>query len=77
MVGIPTKPSHATPKKWVEDNFTVYEHIVSFSVYDYAFISCSFIVYSTQSTPFTAESSSTDAFFIAFNFLISNENEWK
>ena len=78
MVAIPKKPSHATPKKWVEDNFTVYKHIVSFSVYDNAFISCSFIVYSSQSTPFTAKTLPNGAYVgrsgDLYNLLISNEN---
>ena len=78
MVAIPKKPSHATPKKWVEDNFTVYKHIVSFSVYDYAFISCSFIVYSSQSTPFTAETLPNGMYVgysdDRYNFLITNFN---
>lgn len=29
ITGIPYKPKHATPKKWVEDNFTVYKHFVN------------------------------------------------
>lgn len=77
MVAIPKKPSHATPKKWVEDNFTVYKHIVSFRVYDNMFIDGKFIVYSSQATPFTT--TLPNGVYAGwcddgYNFLISNRN---
>ena len=52
-VGIPSKPSHATPKKWVEDNFTVYKHLILFATSD-ASPEYRLEVYSTNSTPFTS-----------------------
>ena len=78
MVGIPKKPSHATPKKWVEDNFTIYKHIVSFRVYDNMFIDGKFIVYSSQATPFTTKTLPNGVYVgwsgDGYHFLISNEN---
>ena len=78
MVAIPKKPSHATPKKWVEDNFTIYKHIVSFRVYDNMFIDGKFIVYSSQATPFTTKKLPNGVYVgwsgDGYNFLISNEN---
>lgn len=77
MVAIPKKPSHATPKKWVEDNFTIYKHIVSFRVDDNMFIDCHFVVYSSQATPFTT--TLPNGVYVGwsgdlYNFIISNNN---
>jgi hypothetical protein len=56
----------------------VYQHTVSFSVYDYRFIACQFIVYSSQSTPFTAETLPNGVYVgwsgDGYNLLISNDN---
>lgn len=52
MVGIPKKPSHATPKKWVEDNFTVYKHLIQLNMGE-GVIPHIFYVLSTRSTPYT------------------------
>lgn len=50
MVAIPNKPSHATPKKWVEDNFTVYKHLIQLNMGGIPHI---FNVLSTRLIPYT------------------------
>ena len=52
MVAIPKKPSHATPKKWVEDNFTIYKHLIQLDMGE-GHPSHEFNVLSTRSTPYT------------------------
>ena len=50
--GIPLQPAHATPKKWVEDNFTVYKHLIQLNMGEGG-IPHVFNVLSTRSTPYT------------------------
>lgn len=50
--GIPLQPAHATPKRWVEDNFTVYKHLIQLNMGEGA-IPHVFNVLSTRSTPYT------------------------
>ena len=52
MVAIPKKPSHATPKKWVEDNFTIYKHLIQLDMGESSPPHI-FNVLSTRSTPYT------------------------